>query len=70
MSKKSLRYIITAAVHDDHCVDVCSEILAQFLFTMRESKLKSYKSAFMASVVNNELFNDRGLFLDNAHYAL
>ena len=40
-----------------------SEILADFLFNMRESKLKSYKSAFMLSVVNNELFNDRGVFL-------
>ena len=42
---------------------------------MRESKLKSYKSAFMSSVVNNELFNDRGLcffiihtMLYNAHH--
>ena len=45
-----------------------SEILAYFLSTMRESKLKGYKSAFILSVVNNELFKDRGVFLYNAHH--
>ena len=43
---------------------------------MRESKLKGYKSAFISSVVNNELFNDKGLFLMmpnmlyNAHHVM
>ncbi|XP_065920842.1 dedicator of cytokinesis protein 1-like isoform X2 [Dysidea avara] len=36
-----------------------SEILADFLMNMRETKLRGYKSAFMLSVVNNELFKDK-----------
>ena len=44
------------------CYAHCSEILADFLMNMRETKLRGYKSAFMMSVVNNELFKDKGVF--------
>lgn len=44
------------------CYAHCSEILADFLMNMRETKLRGYKSAFMLSVVNNELFKDKGVF--------
>lgn len=45
------------------CVSVMSpsEIVAELLNNLKETKLKTYKSAFVQAVINSELFKHKGM---------